>query len=111
MAQADIQFEEKGKNDWTVLAVKGRIDTITAEEAEQKGKDVLAAVQKLAIDFSELEYISSAGLRVLLRLAKKAKAENKEYVIVGAKGLVKEVMAISGMNMLFKILNSCDDLN
>ena len=49
-----------------VLALEGRLDTVTAPELEAALKDALEGVEELILDFEKLDYISSAGLRVLL---------------------------------------------
>lgn len=49
-----------------ILALEGRLDTITAPELEKELKELLPGVTSLVLDFEKLEYISSAGLRVLL---------------------------------------------
>ena len=53
------------------VEVKGRLDTTTAPELEAALENALTGVEELVLDFSELEYISSAGLRVLLATQKK----------------------------------------
>jgi len=59
---------------------------------------------------SATNYISSAGLRVLLRLSKKAKRTKKTFVTFGVTGMVQEVFESSGMDMLITIYNSKKDL-
>ena len=77
-----------------IMKLCGRIDTDNSENVKQKlltgleGKDPSCVI----LDADELTYISSAGLRILLRLAKKAKADGKAYSICGATGFVKEVL-------------------
>ena len=59
---------------------------------------------------SATDYISSAGLRVLLRLSKKAGRAKKTFAIFGATSMIKDVFAASGMDMLVTIYNSKNDL-
>lgn len=106
MENDNIQFKDKIVNDWQVLTICGRIDTITANIAENKAKEILNSCAKLALDLEDLEYISSAGLRVLLRLAKKAQKENKKFCLVNINGLVKEILEESGLDVLFTILSN-----
>lgn len=68
------------------------------------------ADEKIAVDMAKTDYISSAGLRVLLRLSKKAKRAKKAFVIFGATGMIKDVFAASGMDMLITVYNSQNDL-
>ena len=83
---------------------------MTAQEAGEKADQVFAAAQKFAVDMSGLEYLSSAGIRILLRLTKQASGEGKEFALVGATGMVKVVLAESRMDMFANIYASADEL-
>lgn len=82
MANTRISYEISEKNGWTVWAVVGSMDIITSPDAGEKGSQVLANATQIVVDLSRLEYVSSAGLRVLLRLAKQAKKEGKDFALV-----------------------------
>lgn len=110
MENNTIQFELQSQNDWQILAISGRIDTVTANAAENKAKEILDNSNKFALDLNKLDYISSAGLRVLLRLAKKSKAEQKSFVLINPHGLVKEILEESGLDILFTIIKETDEL-
>ena len=87
-----IDFSENFKGAWYILGIIKRLDTTTAATCDEKIKRVMENHSKVALDLSELEYISSAGLRVLLRVAKIANKEKKEIVICGAHGMVQEIL-------------------
>lgn len=106
----EIDFKSTNHNDWKVISIIGRLDTMTAADAEQNLKAILQENDKVAIDMTSLDYISSAGLRVLLRLAKQAKRVKKDFVLFGASGMIKEVLEASGMDMLVKIYETQEDL-
>ena len=110
MAEEMIVFQTSKKNGWTLWAVRGRLDRMTAQEAGEKADQVFSAAQKFAVDMSGLEYLSSAGIRILLRLTKQASAEGKEFALVGATGMVKVVLAESRMDMFANIYASADEL-
>ena len=110
MAEEMIVFQTSEKNGWTLWAVRGRLDRMTAQEAGEKADQVFAAAQKFAGDMSGLEYLSSAGIRILLRLTKQASGEGKEFALVGATGMVKVVLAESRMDMFANIYASADEL-
>ena len=110
MAEETIAFQTSEKNGWTLWAVKGRLDRLTAQEAGEKADNIFSAAQKLAVDMSGLEYLSSAGIRVLLKLTKQAKAEGKEFALVAPAGMVKVVLAESRMDMFVTIYESADEL-
>ena len=79
------------------LAPVGRVDTITAPELEKE--IVLDGVESLVFDLASVDYISSAGLRVLLSTQKKM--AQKSMTIVNAKPAVKEVFDITGFSDIF----------
>ena len=110
MAEETIAFQTSEKNGWTLWAVKGRLDRLTAQEAGEKADNIFSAAQKLAVDMSGLEYLSSAGIRVLLKLTKQAKAEGREFALVAPAGMVKVVLAESRMDMFVTIYESADEL-
>ena len=77
------------------VALEGRLDTTTAPELEQSLKESIAAATELTMDFAKLEYISSAGLRVLLS-AHKAMSKKGGMKVVNVNEVVKEVFEVTG---------------
>lgn len=110
MGDNTIGLRTSEKNGWTLLCVEGRLDRLTAQDAGEKADKVFAVTQKLAVDMSGLEYLSSAGIRVLLRLTKQAQAEGKAFALVAPSGMVKVVLAESRMDMFATIYASADEL-
>lgn len=89
---------EKTQNEKNlVVALEGRLDTTTAPQLEEELKNSLAGVTDLIIDLSKLEYISSAGLRVLLSAFKIMRNKGKMKV-TNANELVKEVFEVTGFS-------------
>lgn len=76
------------------FALKGRLDTKSAPEFEAEIKTGLDDVEKLVIDMTELEYVSSAGLRVILFAKKQMK--NKEMIIENVNDGIMEVFEMTG---------------
>ena len=105
-----MQTETAGANGWTVWSVNGRIDMVTAEKAYATGEDIVNRNEKTVLDMSGMDYLSSAGLRVLLRLNKLAKKSGKEFTLCGPSGIVKSVLEDSGMDALFTIYASLNEL-
>ncbi|MBR1737264.1 MAG: STAS domain-containing protein, partial [Firmicutes bacterium] len=68
------------ENDKLTVAIEGRLDTTTAPQLEAELKSSLDGVKKLVFDIKELEYISSAGLRVLLTAQKTMNKQGKMTV-------------------------------
>lgn len=77
------------------IAVEGRLDTTTAPELEAELKASLDGVKSLVIDFANLAYISSAGLRVILSAQKTMNKQGK-MVIKNVNDDIKEVFEITG---------------
>ena len=77
------------------IALEGRLDTTTAPELEKALKDNMDAANELTMDFEKLDYISSAGLRVLLS-AHKTMMKKGGMKVVNANEMVKEVFDVTG---------------
>ena len=93
----------KNQNDGVLtIALEGRLDTTTAPELEQEIKSSLDGVTELIMDFAELTYISSAGLRVLLSAQKKMSKQGSMKVI-HANEMVKEVFDVTGFSDILGI--------
>ena len=86
---------KKVNGDELNIRLEGRLDTMTAPELEQELKESLDGVKKLVIDMTDLEYISSAGLRTLL-FAKKALHGKGTVKITNANDIVMEVFEVTG---------------
>ena len=84
------------------IEVKDRIDTVTAPDFENEILDEMGKFDSLIIDFTNLEYISSAGLRVLIATQKKLKPENIPMTIINVNDTINEIFRMSGFD---KILN------
>ncbi len=105
-----MNITESKKNDWLVLALTERLDTQTAPELEKAALGKLTENTKMALDLKGLDYISSADLRVLLILMKKAKPLNGQVVLVGVSGMVQEILEESGIDAFFKTYDSQEAL-
>ena len=77
------------------IVLEGRLDTTTAPELEQELKQELKGIETLAFDFSKVDYISSAGLRVLL-YAQKAMYGMGSMKVMHANEIVMEVFEVTG---------------
>lgn len=85
------------------LSIEGRIDTITSQDLDKEINDELGNFDSLIMDFTDLEYISSAGLRVLIATQKKLKPENIQFVIRNVNDTVGEIFRMSGFDKILKI--------
>ena len=96
----DISSKQEG----TVLeiALQGRLDTMTAPELEAELNKSLKDSDSLVLDFSKLEYISSAGLRVLLS-AHKAMSSKGGMKVTNVNEIVREVFEVTGFDDILTI--------
>lgn len=85
------------------LSVEGRIDTITSQDLDKEINEELGNFNSLILDFTDLEYISSAGLRVLIATQKKLKADDIPFVIKNVNDTVNEIFKMSGFDKILKI--------
>ena len=88
---------EKRNEATPTLALTGRLDTVTAPELEKAIAEQLPQIDSLVLDMGSLEYISSAGLRVILK-AYKALTPKKGLKLTGVQEAVKEVFDITGFS-------------
>ncbi len=92
---------EKNGNEF-IISIEGRLDTITAPELETIVRTSLEGIISLVLDFSKLEYISSAGLRVVLT-AQKIMNKQGKMVIRNVNSDVHEVFDITGFSDILTI--------
>ena len=79
------------------VAVEGRLDTTTAPQLEEEFKNSLEGVEDLVLDFSKLDYISSAGLRVLLSAQKQMNKVGK-MTLTGVSPEIMEIFEVTGFS-------------
>lgn len=84
------------------VAPEGRIDTATAPEFERVLGEILEGVSDLVLDMTKVEYVSSAGLRVILKVQKVMFSQGK-MKLIGVNESVMEVFEITGFSNILKI--------
>ena len=90
-----LNIEKKTEGKKLMMALTGRLDTTTAPDLEKEVKDNIDGVESLIFDFASLEYISSAGLRVLLS-AQKIMNKQGSMVVKNSSDEVKEIFEVTG---------------
>ena len=85
-----------------VIAPEGRLDTMTAPELEAALKEALTGVEELTFDLEKLDYISSAGLRVLLS-AQKTMNRQGSMKVVHANEIIMEIFDVTGFSDILTI--------
>ena len=101
-----MEISTRTSNDIHIVAIAGSLDSATAPEAQKALDAVVAGAKKVALDFSQLDYISSAGLRVLLGVAKKLRSSGGTLGMFGLNQSVREVFEISGFSAILSVYPS-----
>jgi anti-sigma B factor antagonist len=98
-----IQVTEETRSGWHVVAVRGRADAEAADDLEGALSTAVAGHPKVAADLSNVDYISSAGIRAVLQAARAAQGRQSEFAVCGMSASVKKVFDMSGMHHLMRI--------
>lgn len=97
-----MTITKKNENGRLNVALEGRLDTTTAPQLEESLKDDFESISGIDFDFTKLEYISSAGLRVLLAARKKLGSADA-LCIYNATEEVKEIFDITGFSDIISV--------
>ena len=90
-----LDIKKSADNGKIVLSLEGRLDTITSPDLERELMGIIPDAKELVLDFKKLDYLSSAGLRVLLA-AQKAIAGGGTMKLIHVNQAVKEVFEVTG---------------
>lgn len=100
----EINVEEEGNIH--VVSLSGRLDASTTPVVEKKLEGLLAASSRIAIDCSEIDYLSSAGMRLLLSMTKKIHAKKGTLAFFGMTDDVMEIIRMAGFERILKIFST-----
>lgn len=102
-----MQISIKATDEVKVLEFEGHLDTQTSPDAQEQMIELIEkGEKKILVHFGKLDYISSAGLRILLIAAKQLKAAGGELRLCCLNEVVKEVFDISGFTTIFNVFGS-----
>ncbi len=106
-----MEITQNLQENFMILKLKGRMDALTVSTFEETALKLPQddKVLGIVIDFQELEYIRSAGLRALLKLAKNCRSSSKKLACCYMSKEVAEVFRISGFNILIKLSSNLDE--
>lgn len=90
-----MQIDQLKEGSTLTMKVSGRLDTMTAPQLEREITGHLDGITEFIMDFTDLEYISSAGLRVLLVTSKMMKGKGR-FVIRNINETVREIFEVTG---------------
>ena len=99
-----MDITTRTQNAVTIVALAGSLDSNTAPDAQQALEGIVAGgVRKVVVDFTALDYISSAGLRVLLGTAKRLREAGGALRLFGLNQSIREVFEISGFATILAV--------
>ncbi|HHT9110878.1 MAG TPA: STAS domain-containing protein [Candidatus Brocadiaceae bacterium] len=105
-----MKISEENWGSFVILDIDGQLNAITCNELEKRLNTLIDQGEKqFLLNFTGLDYISSAGLRVLLVAAKKLKAGNGKIVLASLKGQVRKVFDAAGFSALFHMFDTCEE--
>ena len=97
-----LNIVKSGEGENLTYVLEGRLDTTTAPQLESELKGALDGVKKLVLDFEKLEYISSAGLRVLLA-TQKVMNQQGEMTLINVSDVIHEIFEVTGFTDILTI--------
>lgn len=89
--------------DAVTLKLEGRLDTVTAPALQEELMPEFDSAKEVTLDFAELVYVSSAGLRVLLMGEKTAKAKSAKMILINVSDEIMEVLNMTGFNTILTV--------
>jgi len=104
-----MEITQQEENGIVSIAIKGRLDADSSPEAEKVVKQALEGpTTRVLFNLGALEYLSSAGLRVLLSAAKEMRRREGKIVLCALNEFVKEIFEVSGFQSLIPIADSVE---
>ena len=91
------------EDDKLTVAIKGRLDTFTAADFTEQLAGDFEGLKELVLDFTDLEYLSSAGLRALMSCQKKLKAVDGSLTVKNPNEMVQDVFELTGFDKILRI--------
>ena len=105
-----MDISEDRKADAVILALSGKLDATSAKTFEDKILRLInSGAQRLVVDLSQLEYVSSSGLRVFLLAAKRLQATDGKIVLCGLQDHVRQVFDLAGFSSILSIYGSREE--
>ena len=105
-----MELKEEQVGSVKIVQVKGRVDSTTSPVLGERLTGILSVAKaRLVVDFSQVEYISSAGFRVLLQAGKRADEVSAKLVLCGVSGKVRQLFDLGGFLDLFSITATRDE--
>ena len=94
----------------TLIRISGSLDSLTCDDAQAVFEERIKNNEiKMVVDFSEVDYLSSAGLRVLLPALKGARQRGGDLYLVGLQDNIRKVLSLAGFASIFKTYSTLTD--
>ena len=104
-----MQITEEKQKEIRVIALEGRLDSTTAPALEERVDEaILRGENQLILDFARLQYISSAGLRVIVKTVKELAPRNGRLVLCSMVDYIREVFEVAGFTSFLPIARDRD---
>ncbi|HEY3917300.1 MAG TPA: STAS domain-containing protein [Stellaceae bacterium] len=103
-----MELNESQVGNTLVLRIVGRVDSSVAKQLEEKVRDLIGRDSRIVVDLSAMDYVSSAGLRSFLTLAKGARAKNQRLALCAMRPDIDEIFDLGGIKELFEIFETVD---
>ena len=105
-----MEIIETKENEISIFKLNGRLDSNTSPNLEKQLAGAMEdGARKMVIDFADLDYISSAGLRIILKTTKDLRRTEGNIVLCSMQDYVKEVFEIAGFDSFLPIVSTLDD--
>lgn len=105
-----MEIAQTRHNDVCILSLNGRLDSNSSTELDRQISELIeGATIRLVIDCKKLDYITSAGLRIMIKTAKMLKGKNGAFVLCEMADYVREVFEIAGFDKFLTIVSSLEE--
>jgi anti-anti-sigma factor len=105
-----VNFIRESVGDIEICRISGKLDVNTASEVDKKLSDAInSGNKKIVLDLQGLDYLSSAGMRVLLKAYRRMEASKGELVLTSLNDKVLEIFAIAGLDHFFVLTSNEDE--
>ena len=105
-----VEIKEDQKGDVLILYIKGRLDAVSSPTAEHHVFDYINnGMYKIVLNFANVDYLSSAGMRMLLSVTKKLKRLSGKLVVCAVKTNVMDVLKMSGFDHVLDMAKTEED--
>ncbi|MBR3227923.1 MAG: STAS domain-containing protein [Erysipelotrichaceae bacterium] len=89
-------IDKKTDGNRMTVALNGRLDSVTSLELDEALEDGFEGIEDFVFDFTDLEYISSAGLRILLKVQRAMNAVNGKMKVIGVNDTIRQILDVTG---------------